>query len=174
MYQKKFEKMFLFFIVWLNFCSTIYAMHPGLVSMTNMDIDAQKGNIELCIRLCTEELETVLHNKYNIHGWIGASSEHHDSRRLLVEYVNDRFSIVVNKGDKIDLITDSIAVVGDMLWFYMRGDAKQTIERVEIENRLLTDFFLKQTNLMIVGTGRKEQESGHKLDRKTYKVELSL
>ena len=165
--------MSIFFIVWLNFYS-ILGLHPIYVSMTTMDIDAQNGNVELAIRMFTEDLETVLHNKYNIHSWIGTSGEHGDSRRLLGEYVNERFSIVINNGEKIGLVTDSIAIVGDMLCFYMTGVAKETIRHVEISNRLLTDFFSKQSNLMIIGTGREEMDITHKLDIRNYKVELSL
>ena len=166
--------MVLFFIVWLNFCSNIFSIHPVYVSMTTVDIDAQKRSIEVNIRMFTEDLETVLHNKYNIHSWIGTTGEHHDSRRLLNEYVNERFLVVVNNDEKVDLLTDSIVIAGDMLCFYMIGFSNREIRHVEINNRLLTDFFSSQTNLMIIGTGRNERDITHKLDRNTYKVEMSL
>ena len=162
--------MFLFLTVWLNFCGVI--MHPLYVSMTNMDVDAQNGSIVLQIRIFTEDLETILHNKYNVDGWMGTQNEHRDGRRLLREYVNERFSIAVNDGEKIDLATDSMTIVEDMMWFYMKGKAKQTIRRMEIDNRLLTDFFSKQNNLVIISTGR--DEIGRKLDRKNFMFELSL
>jgi len=163
--------MFLILAVWLNFCSAFLA-HPLYVSVTNMDIDAQGRSIALSIRIFTDDLETILHNKYNIHGWIGTQAEHSDSRRLLEEYVNERFSIAVNGGEKIGLVTDSITIVDDCMWFYMKGIAKQTIRRIEVENRLLTDFFEKQNNLVMIYTGRNE--IGRKLDRKNFKIELSL
>ena len=166
--------MLLFFSVWLNFCSSIFMVHPIYVSMTTMDIEAKSGSMEVTIRMFTDDLETVLHNKYNVHSWIGTSSEHHDSRRLLSEYVNERFTVVVNNDEKVNLATDSVSIVGDMLWFYMRGVARQAIQRVEIGNRLLTDFFSTQTNLMIIGTCRDEMDSSHKLDRFNYKVDLLL
>ena len=162
--------MFLVLTVWLNFCSII--MHPMYVSMTNMDVDAQNGSIVLQISIFTEDMETILHNKYNVDGWMGTQNEHRDGKRLLREYVNERFSIAVNNDEKIDLVTDSMTIMGDMMWFYMKGKAKQTIRRMEIDNRLLTDFFSKQNNLMIISTGR--DEIGRKLDRKNFKFELSL
>jgi hypothetical protein len=137
-----------------------------------MDIDAQKGSISLSIMIFTEDLETILHNKYNIDGWIGTSYEHRDGRKILGEYVNERFSIAVNNGEKISLITDSTIIVEDAMRFYMKGIAKQPIRNLEIENRLLIDFFSKQTNLVIISTGKKE--TGHKFDRKVHKIELSL
>ena len=162
--------MLLFLAIWTN----CIIMHPIYVSMTNMDIDAQKGDIELSIRIFTDDLETVLHNKYNVHGWIGSESEHQDSRRLLTEYVNDRFRVVVNNDIRIELATDSITIVGDMLWFNMTGSAKQTIKQIEIYNLLLLDFFSNQKNLMIIGTGANQREKGFNLDRKNYKIELTL
>ena len=163
--------MFLFLTVWLHFCSII-CIHPVYVSMTNMDVDAQKGSIVMSIRIFTDDLETVLHNKYHVHSWIGTPGEHSDSRRLLGEYVSERFSIVVNKGEKLSLVTDSIAIVEDAMWFYMKGTAKKTIRHVEIDNRLLTDFFSSQKNMVIINTGR--DEIGHVLNRKNHKIELSL
>ena len=163
--------MALLFTVWINFCGSFLA-HPVYVSMTNMDIDSQKGDIVLSIRIFTDDLETILHNKYNVHSWIGTPNEHRDSRRLLGEYIHERFSVAVNNGKKLDLQTDSITIADDCMWFYMKGTAQQTIRHVEIDNRLLTDFFSSQTNLVIIGTGRKE--NGYKLNRKTHKIELSL
>jgi len=162
------DDMVLFFTVWINFCSAFWA-HPMYVSMTNMDIDSQKGDVVLSIRIFIHDVETILHNKYNIHSWIGTSSEHSDSRRLLGEYIHERFSIAVNNGKKLDLQTDSITIVEESMWFYMKGTAQQTIRRVEIENRLLTDFFAKQKNLVIINN-----KIGRELNRKTPKIELSL
>jgi len=137
-----------------------------------MDIDAQGKSIMLTIRLFTDDLETMLHNKYNIDGWIGTSAEHSDSRKRLEEYVNERFSIAVNDGEKIVLVTDSMTIVEDSMWFYIKGVAKQAIRRIEVNNRLLTDFFEKQNNLVIINTGKNE--TGRILDRNNYKFELSL
>jgi len=162
--------MLIFVTLWLNFCSIF--LHPVYVSVTNMDIDAQNRCISLSVRMFTDDLETVLHNKYHVHGWIGTPSEHKDSRRLLVEYVNERFSIEVNKNEKIIFVADSIVVAEDDMWFYMRGMANQTIKQVDIDNRLLTDFFSTQTNLVIINTGRNE--IGHILNRRNFKIELTL
>ena len=162
--------MFLFLTVWLNFCG-IFA-HPSYFSITDMDVDAQKKTIVLSIRMFTDDLETVLHNKYNVHSWIGTESEHHDSRRLLREYVNERFSITVNNGEKIEFVTDSMVVSKEedpMMCFYMKGVTKQTIKRIEVDNRLLTDFFSRQDNLVIINN-----REGYKLNRKNHTIELSL
>jgi len=128
--------MVLFLTVWFNFCSIFSAHHhPLYVSMTNMDIDAQKGSITLSLRIFTDDLETILHNKYDVDGWIGTPKEHRDSRRLLLEYLDERFSITVNNGEKINLVTDSITIADDVMWFYMKGTAQKKLNRIEIDNR---------------------------------------
>ena len=166
--------MALFFTVWMNLCNILLA-HQLYVSVTDMDIDAQRGNITMSIRIFTDDLETILHNKYNVDGWIGTAGEHRDSRRLLVEYVNERFSITVNNGERIDLVTDSMIITKEeeaMMWFYMKGVAKQPIRWIEIDNRLLTDFFSNQTNLLYISAGKNEK--WEKLNRKKHKIEFSL
>ena len=162
--------MFLFLTVWLNFC-TIF-VHPLYVSMTNMDVDAQKGSIVVSIGLFTDDLETILHNKYNVDGWLGTANEHRDGRQLLREYVNERFSVTVNNGEKLKLVTDSIIIIDDMMRFYMKGTAQKAIRHVAVDNRLLTDFFEKQNNLVIISAGRKEKYD--KLNRENHIIELSL
>ena len=164
--------MLLFFAVWFNFCSTLFA-HPLYVSMTDMDIDTQKGSIVLSIRIFTDDLETILHNKYNVDGWIGTPKEHRDSRRLLGEYVNERFSVTVNNGEKLGLVIDSLAIIEDMMYFFMKGIALKPIRHVEIDNRLLTDFFAGQSNLVLISTGGKEKK-WDKLNRKNHTIKLSL
>jgi hypothetical protein len=159
--------MFLFFAVWLNIF-----LHPVSVSVTNMDIDAQKRSIELSIKLFAHDLETVLHNKHDIHSWIGTQYEHPDSRRLLKDYVNDKFTVAVNNGEKIELITDSVTLIDDAMMFYMKGKANQTINSVEIDNRLLTDYFADQTNLVIINNGSRD--FAYILNRRNHNIELSL
>ena len=168
--------MLLFFTVWLNICGLLFA-HPTYTSVTVMDVDAQKGVVVFNIRIFVDDLETILHNKYDVDGWIGTPKEHRDSRRLLKEYVNERFSITVNNGEKLDLVTDSMTISNEeepMMWFYMKGAANQSIRSIEVENRLLTDFFANQKNLVIISTGRNEREKGYDLNRRNYKFELSL
>ncbi len=162
--------MTLFLVVWINFCS-IFA-HPVYVSFTNMDIDAQKRDISLSVKVFTDDLETVLHNKYGVDGWIGTSKEHPNCRRLIGEYVGERFAITVNRNEKLSLAVDSMVIHEDALWVHMKTHASQIIRYVEIDNRLLTDFFYTQTNLIIISTGREEKP--YKLDRKKYKIELPL
>ena len=166
--------MLLFFALWINiFSPSGLSSHPPLVSITTMDIDAQKRNIELYIRICTEDLEMILHHKYNVEGWIGTPAEHRDSRRLLEEYVNERFTVTVNNSEKITLTTDSMTIDNTMMCFYMRGASKQTIKQIEVNNRLLTDFFAKQKNLVLVGiAGRGDK--GYNLNRNNSTIMLSL
>ena len=166
--------MVLFFTVWLNICSLFFA-HSSYFSVTDMDVDAQRGIVVLNIRLFVDDLETILHNKYDVDGWIGTPNEHRDSRRLLKEYVNERFSITVNNGEKIELVVDSTTISNEdeaMMWFYMRGTAKQPIRLIEVDNRLMTDFFSIQSNLVIISAGQKEIYE--KLNRNKHKIELSL
>ncbi len=157
-------------ILWINFCSIF--VHPLYVSITNMDIDASNKQVTMSIRIFTDDLETILHNKYNVEGWIGTPNEHRDGRRLLREYVNERFAIEVNHNEKLSLVIDSMVIMEDMMWFYVKGETKQPIRYMEISNQLLTDFFAKQNNLVIISNGR--EENGYKLNRKNHKIELSL
>ncbi len=155
--------LFLFIALW---------SHPVFVSVTNMDIDAQKKEISMSLSIFTEDMEVVLHNKYNIDGWIGTAQENPQCRELIKQYMNERFVLQVNRNEKLELKTDSIVVRDDAVWIYTKGYSSQFIRSVEIDNRILTDFFSSQTNLVIINTGRTEK--GYKLSRQKSKIELSL
>jgi hypothetical protein len=137
-----------------------------------MDIDAKGKSIALSLKVFADDMETVLHNKYGIDGWIGSSREHRDARRLIGKYLNERLTIDINRRERMSLQTDSMIVNEEALWIYMKGSAFETIHYVEINHRVLTDFFRTQTNLVIIGTGKREE--GYKLNREKYKIELLL
>jgi hypothetical protein len=154
---------------WLH-CSVLF--HPVYVSVANMDIDASGGGIALSLKVFTDDMETVLHNKYHIDGWIGTPREHRDSRRLIGEYLAERLTIETNRKEKILMRIDSMSVREEALWIYMNGKSGETIRHLTVENKVLTDFFRQQTNLVIIGTGRKEE--GYSLNRNHYKIDVSL
>jgi len=159
--------MALFLTIWLSIFS-----HPHHVTVTNMDIDAEKGSIAMSIKIFTYDLETVLHNKYNVDGWIGMSNEHPNARQLMKEYVNERFSVSVNNGAKIELVTDSLTIVADAVFFHMKGEVNETISRVVVDNRLLIEFFSAQNNLVIINNGTRD--FAYSLNRRNHNIELSL
>jgi hypothetical protein len=137
-----------------------------------MDIDAPQKSIVMSLSLFTDDLETVLHNKYGIDGWIGTDKEHQQSRKLIREYIDERLVIKVNHTEKLTLLTDSMAIIENALWFYMKAVSSQEIHHIEMDNRVLTDFFSTQTNLVIINTGSKEK--GYQLDKRKHIIELSL
>ncbi|MDR1667327.1 MAG: hypothetical protein LBS03_06520 [Bacteroidales bacterium] len=151
-------------------CSVLF--HPVYVSVANMDIDASGEGIALSLKVFADDMETVLHNKYNIDGWIGAPQEHRDSRRLIGEYLSERLVIEANRKERVLMHIDSMSIHEEALWIYMKGKSGETIRHLTIENRVLTDFFRQQTNLVIIGTGKKEE--GYSLNRNHYKIEVSL
>ncbi len=158
----------------LVYCVSFFGLwlHPVYVSVTNIDVNVPEKQIILSLKIFTDDLETMLHNKYDIAGWIGTKQEHPNSRKLIEAYVAERFTIEINHNEKLNLSTDSISIHEDALWLYMKGISSRPIRYVTIDNRILTDFFRSQTNLVIINTGRDEK--GYKLDRDKHKIELSL
>ncbi|MDR3094451.1 MAG: hypothetical protein LBU62_07440 [Bacteroidales bacterium] len=162
--------MTLFLAVWLNVCSALF--HPVYVSVCNVDIDASRSVVTLSLKVFTDDMETMLHNKYNINGWIGTPKEHRNSRRLIGEYIAERLSVEVNRRNRLVLQTDSMIVSEGALWIYMTGKSAGAIQHIAVENRVLTDFFRQQTNLVIIGIGKREE--GYSLNRNNCKLELAL
>jgi hypothetical protein len=159
-----------FLTLWIN-CYTVLA-HPVYVSVANMDIDAQGKCVTVSLKVFVGDMETVLHNKYGIDGWIGTPQEHRDSKRLIGEYLGERFTMKVNRYEEIGWQTDSMVINEEALWIYMKGLSTKPIRQAVISNRLLTDFFQTQTNLLIIHTDGREE--GYKLDRKKYQIELII
>ena len=162
--------MTLFISLWMSIFGLCF--HPVYVSVLNMDIDQSRKEVTMSLKIFTDDLETILHNKYNIDGWIGTPREHKDCRKLISEYIDERLKISINQNEELILVKDSMKIFEDAFWIFMKCTANQKIKTMEITNRVLTDFFYSQTNLVIISTGKDEK--GHKLDRKKYKIELSL
>jgi hypothetical protein len=137
-----------------------------------MDIDAAENRIALSLKVFADDMETMLHNKYGIHGGIGTDREHRDAKRLLMEYLGERLTIEINHREKMTLRMDSMAIHEEAIWLYMQGKSSATMQYVTVHNRVLTDFFRTQSNLVMVSTGRKEE--GYKLDKEKDKIELTI
>jgi hypothetical protein len=54
----------------------------------------------------------------------------------------------------------------------MSGKASANLRTLTVENRVLTDFFRTQTNLVIVAAGGAEK--GFRLTRDDYKMQITL
>ncbi|MDR1672284.1 MAG: hypothetical protein LBS09_02290 [Bacteroidales bacterium] len=126
----------------------------------------------MSLRMFADDAETVLHNKYGIDGWIGVQGEHRDARRLLCAYLDEKLTVEANHREKVVLTVDSIVVHEEALWVYMQGRTEDIIRHVTVQQRVLTDFFRTQSNLVIISTGKKEE--GYKLDKGKDKIELTI
>ena len=117
---------------------------------------AVEGSVAVCrIRFFQDDLENTMRWFSNDDGFVlGATSE---ADSLFLAYIEDRFQL------KVSGQTLSSSVIGsgeeqDMWWYTVQFDATETIDDLQIINRLLFDLLPDQRNILKVSHFPSEKE----------------
>lgn len=151
------------------FVMTSLSAHEILMSMANMDIS--QTSIKTTVRIYADELETVLHNKYNIHGWLGTPYEHDDARKLLAQYIQEAFTFAAN-GKQIPIQITKTELQDDSMLFTFSAKIPKNTTQLTIKNRILVDFYSKQKNMLIIN--HKNAQQGFTFTRENDSITIPI
>lgn len=123
-----------------------FEYHDYYVSTTQVDYYPEKKLIQLTIRMFVDDFEKIIKkndNKLKIH----PDSNLEEINQYIIEYVNDKFKISVNKELVVfDFIGKEYKT--DLIQVYFEIKLKESIETITFENKLLFDFFVDQQNII--------------------------
>lgn len=121
--------------------------HPFYVSVTQ--IDYKENSLQITLKVFIEDLEMALQNSGQPKLFLGEEKENKNSNQIILNYLNDKFSIKVNKGDPEPYIFIGKETEDDAVWIYL--EVKRKVKRVsslEVKNSIITEKYESQTNLV--------------------------
>jgi hypothetical protein len=141
-------------------CLSLY--HPFFVSMTEMDYNTKDKELEVSVRIFTDDLENTI-RKY--HPGIKVDILHPANQEQMNQFVNEY--IVKHLQMKINGATVPMAFAGyeqqnESIWSYFEVKNVSVIKKLDLTNSLLHDYNTNQINMMHVKVGDNEQN--YKLD----------
>ena len=146
--------------------------HPVHVSVTNMDIDPESGEISLAVKLFSDDLQDLIHRKYGVLLNIVDQEDPGDKIAAVNSYISESFQCMVNGNTRVLLEYQESRMNEEAIWLYYHSGTGERIRRVEISNRLMLEKFEDQTNLIILSY--PDVQNGYRLNNKNTELSLNI
>ena len=146
--------------------------HPVHVSVTSMDIDPESGQINVAIKLFSDDLEELINRKYDVQLYITAQEDPGDKTEALNRYIAETFHCMINGKDTVHLEFIKSKINEEAIWLYYSYDHIGKIRRIEMNNTLMLEKFDDQTNLFILTY--HDKQNGYRLNNKNTELSLNI
>ncbi len=150
--QSKIFKILTFFLV---FIFLAFSEHKFYVSLVQLDHNEKDTLLEITMKIFTDDLENALEVQSGLLLKLGTQHELPESDSILVNYISDNFKLKLNGQDLIiNYLGKEVDL--DVTWCYLEVSGVEFIEKMEIIDKMLTEIFEDQSNLIKVKYKGKE------------------
>ena len=152
---------FLFFLIVFSFNSPFFSenkRHDFHISKTDMVFKAKEKSVQMTMHIFIDDLEKGLNKLGNKELFIGTPKERKEANELIVKYLQSKFLVKINnKNISFDWVGKEITKDQQALWIYLEVKNVKEIKNIYVENRVLTDVFKDQKNIVQVNVPNKKQ-----------------
>ncbi|HNJ59094.1 MAG TPA: hypothetical protein PKG56_05350 [Chitinophagaceae bacterium] len=149
----------------------IALLHPFYVSKVEINHNAKDKNVEISIRIFTDDLELTLRKFGNIPINLSAPKDIAATDKLINKYIQDKLRITID--DKISSIQYlGFEINKESVWIYYEIPQINTIKKVGINCSLLYDY--KQEQMNIIQLTANGKDVSYKLDNPKSYVSFSF
>ncbi len=157
------------FIQWMMMAFT--ALHPFYVSMTEINHNAKEKELEISVRIFTDDFETVLHNNYKEKVDLTHPSNQAEMNKLVSDYIQKHLQLQAD-GKTVVLSFLGFEQQSESTWAYFEVKNISSIKKLSLSNSLLHDYRKEQINMLHVKANGKEES--YKLDYPETKAAFSF
>lgn len=147
------KKTFLLLLALLPLLSFNVA-HKFYVSATDIKYNEEKQSLQIISHVFTDDLEDLLKTRYSKELFLTEEREHSSADKYVERYFMDKFSISVN-GQKRSLNYIGKEYDKDQLLVYIEVEDVEPMNKIRVENAILTDLFPEQKNVVKVSNSGK-------------------
>lgn len=139
-------------ITQLFFTAMLSIMHPYFISMTEIEHDKTNNQLEVSVRIFTDDLEKTIRETYKGKVDILNKEEKANSEKLIQQYINKHL-IIKADGKVLNLKFDGFESEEGSIWSYFEYDNITSIKNIEVTNTILYDYKEEQVNFIHVKSG---------------------
>jgi hypothetical protein len=154
----------------LLFASLLTLIHPFFISVIEMKHNVRDKNIEISVRIFTDDLEAAI--KKNSHTTIDlqTSNSKPDANAIIAKYLQSKLQFTVN--DKPQAIKYlGYEIQKESVWVYAEISDVAILKKLNLNCTLLYDYQQKQTNILNIQANGEDKS--YKLDYPSNKVQFS-
>ena len=143
--------LILFIIPLLSFTA-----HKYYLSLTQIEYRSEKQSVQITINVFMNDIEIALNEDYNIDLRLHTKKELKDNDVYFIKYLKEKLHF------KIDGISKEYNYIGkeydgDLVYFYLEIENIKEVNSIEIENKILTNKFSEQKNLIKSKVGKNHK-----------------
>jgi len=138
-----FSKLIVIIFLWLP----VY--HPVHLTVTNLEFSDSQGYFEAKIRFFADDFQKILYIKYGVKPDFSRQTK--EGKILIRRYLTENFRLWAN-GRQIPVTKYQIRsynLQDITLWVTVRIPCREKLKNLKIENKLMTDLYTDQSNLLI-------------------------
>jgi hypothetical protein len=138
-----------------------------------MDVVKDSSRIDYSIRLFYEDFQALINSKYNT--LLDFKKENRISlkeQQYILEYLNSSFILFFNSQIPVKPVFLGWKVENMSVWFYFGMNFNSSIQKLIIENKLMSSLYTDQKNLLILNHGGKEE--GFEFNQRNTRFEVLL
>ncbi|WP_299063241.1 DUF6702 family protein [uncultured Polaribacter sp.] len=145
----------IFFLLFLIPLLSFYT-HKYYLSLTQIEFRSEKQVVQIIINVFMNDIETALNKDYNIDLRLHTKKELKNNDVYFIEYLNKNLQINIDKTlREFNYIGKEYE--GDLVYFYLEIENIREVQTIEIENKILTNYFSEQKNLIKAKVGKKNK-----------------
>ena len=137
--------------------ASIYILHPFFVSMTEMDYNAKDKELEISVRIFTDDLENTIRK---LHPGIKIDILHPNDQaqmnQFVFDYMQKHLQLTIN-GKPMPMSFVGYEQQSESVWTYLEIKNISALQKINVVNSLLYDYNENEINMMHVNVNGNEQ-----------------
>lgn len=145
---------------WLTVVYTA-VVHPFFISMTDINYNSKDKELEISVRIFTDDLENTLRKYHNTKIDILQPADQQQMNGFVNDYIQKHLQLQVN-GQYVQMSFIGYEQQNESIWTYLEVKNINAVQKVNVTNSLLHDYNNNQVNMMHIKANDKE--FSYKLD----------
>jgi hypothetical protein len=145
----------------LLFCFLLFSsfeMHQFHISKTDVTFKPTEKTLQITMHIFIDDLEKSLEKQGTTKLYIGTEKENKDANTLIIKYLQSNFLIKLNNKPIVyDFIGKETSNDKQAIWVYLEAKNVKDVKNIFVENKILTEIFSDQKNIVQVNIPSKKQ-----------------
>ena len=133
-----------------------FSAHKYYLSLTQIEYRSELHSVQITINVFMDDIEEALNKKYNIDLQLTSKNELKDNDVYFKKYLKEKLHLKVNTASR-DFNYIGKKYDGDLVYFYLEIENVKEVSTIEITNKILTNHFPQQENLIKSKVGKKHK-----------------
>ncbi|MCX6208761.1 MAG: hypothetical protein NTZ59_04500 [Bacteroidetes bacterium] len=149
--------------------SFLSLLHPFFVSVVDIKHNVKDKNVEISVRVFTDDLESTLKKNYKQNVDLANGSAKADVNKVVSNYIQSKLHLAINdKPQALKYI--GYEIQKESVWIYVEVANITAIKKLNVNCNLLYEFQEKQSN--IINATANGVEKNYKLENPNAGVEF--